>query len=111
MHTPNDKAGATITKSTALAGTTTSANVGHAGDIDWYEFNCDPGTYRLTTTAGNGLDIDLDFCNSSGTVLTEEHNTGNVNKIVQLVGTKYYIKVFVKSSSARGGYTLTYQAQ
>ena len=50
--------------------------------------------------------IDLRFYNSAGTLLTVEENTGNVNKTVVLVGTKYYMRVCNKNSSVTGTYTL-----
>lgn len=102
-----DRAGASISKSEAISTGTKKCRIDYSGDVDWFQFNCPPGTYRITSTSPDGLDIDLDFCNSSGTVLTQEHNTGNVNKVVSLVGTRYYIKVWCKNSSASGKYTLT----
>lgn len=111
LYNPNDKAGDVITKSIAIASTTTNANMDYAGDKDWYEFNCTPGTYVLTTTVNSGgPDIDLRFHNAYGTVLTIEENTGNVNKTVVLTGSKYYISVYAKNS-ATGYYTLKYSRQ
>ena len=101
-----DGAGATIEKSASVSTGSHKSMIDYAGDIDWYEFTCSPGTYVLTTTAASGMDIDLRFYNSAGTLLTVEENTGNVNKTVVLVGTKYYMRVCNKNSSVTGTYTL-----
>lgn len=104
-----DKAGDTRGKSLAIGVGTVSGRINYTGDTDWYQFNCTPGTYYITTTGTSGtFDVDLRFYNSSETLLTIEENTGDVNKTVVLTGTTYYIKL-VSKNGIQGAYTLKIQ--